>query len=63
MVLIIIIFIRLGVGQVVMQRDVTMEMIHLDKWGAGKAEAQLKEVMPVLGGVVARGESIQGLGK
>jgi len=41
-----------------MKRDVTMEMIHLDKWGAGKAEAQLKEVMPVLGGVVARGESI-----
>lgn len=46
-----------------MQRDVTMEMIHLDKWGVGKAEAQLKEIMPVLGSVVARGESIQGLGK
>ena len=56
MVLIINIFIRLG-GQVVMQRDVTMEMIHLDKWRAGKAEAQLKEIMPVLGSVVCkRGE-------
>lgn len=32
-----------------MQRDVTMEMIHLDKCGAGKAEAQLKEIMPGTG--------------
>lgn len=40
-----------------------MEMIHLDKWGVGKAEAQLKEMMPLLGSVIARGESIQSLGK
>lgn len=38
-----------------MQRDVTMEMIHLDKW-SWKAEAQLKEIMPVLGSVVGEGE-------
>lgn len=47
-----------------MQRDDIEEMRCLDKYEWDwKAEVQLKEIMLVLGSVVARGESIKGLGK